>query len=106
LLPCGKTRNYIIKCLYARDDDREENKKGNKKMGKRKLFYMKKGGEAHIGKEWDSDKSSSSDSDNENVSTLSVTPGFPFSYYDVVLVVFKGARAVSRVPLRKDLFYG
>ena len=27
-------------------------------------------------------------------------------YYDVVSVVFKGARAVSRVPLRKDLFYG
>jgi hypothetical protein len=28
---------------------------------------------------------------------------FPF-YYDVILVAFKGARAVSRVPLRKDLF--
>jgi hypothetical protein len=26
--------------------------------------------------------------------------------YDVILVVFKGARAVSRVPLRKDLFIG
>jgi hypothetical protein len=25
-------------------------------------------------------------------------------YYDVILVSFKGARAVSRVPLRKDLF--
>jgi hypothetical protein len=31
---------------------------------------------------------------------------FPFFYYDVILVVFKGARAVSRVPLRKDLFVG
>jgi hypothetical protein len=31
---------------------------------------------------------------------------FPFVYYDVILVVFKGARAVSRVPLRKDLFVG
>jgi hypothetical protein len=27
-------------------------------------------------------------------------------YYDVVSVVFKGARAVSRVPLHKDLFVG
>jgi hypothetical protein len=27
-------------------------------------------------------------------------------YYDVILVAFKGARAVSRVPLRKDLFVG
>ena len=26
--------------------------------------------------------------------------------YDVILVAFKGARAVSRVPLRKDLFVG
>ena len=26
--------------------------------------------------------------------------------YDIILVAFKGARAVSRVPLRKDLFYG
>jgi hypothetical protein len=31
---------------------------------------------------------------------------FPSSYYDVILVAFKGARAVSRVPLRKDLFVG
>jgi hypothetical protein len=31
---------------------------------------------------------------------------FPLFYYDVILVVFKGARAVSRVPLRKDLFVG
>jgi hypothetical protein len=27
-------------------------------------------------------------------------------YYDVILVSFKGARVVSRVPLRKDLFIG
>jgi hypothetical protein len=31
---------------------------------------------------------------------------FPLFYYDVILVVFKGARAVSRMPLRKDLFIG
>jgi hypothetical protein len=30
----------------------------------------------------------------------------PYHVYDVILVVFKGARAVSRVPLRKDLFVG
>jgi hypothetical protein len=29
---------------------------------------------------------------------------FPLLYYDVILVAFQGARAVSRVPLRKDLF--
>jgi hypothetical protein len=31
---------------------------------------------------------------------------FSLLYYDVILVVFKGSRAVSRVPLRKDLFVG
>jgi hypothetical protein len=31
---------------------------------------------------------------------------FPSSYYDVILVAFKGAQAVSRVPLHKDLFVG
>jgi hypothetical protein len=37
---------------------------------------------------------------------LSVIRDFPFSYYDVILVAFKGARAVSRVSLRKDMFFG
>jgi hypothetical protein len=31
---------------------------------------------------------------------------FSLFYYDGILVAFKGARAVSRVPLRKDLFIG
>jgi hypothetical protein len=31
---------------------------------------------------------------------------FPLLYYDVILVAFQGARADSRVPLRKDLFVG
>jgi hypothetical protein len=31
---------------------------------------------------------------------------FPLFDYDVILVAFKGARVVSRVPLRKDLFVG
>jgi hypothetical protein len=31
---------------------------------------------------------------------------FSLIYYDVILVSFKGARAVSGVPLRKDLFIG
>jgi hypothetical protein len=30
---------------------------------------------------------------------------FPF-YYDDILVAFKGTRAISRVPLRKELFVG
>jgi hypothetical protein len=30
----------------------------------------------------------------------------PFFIIDVILVAFKGARVVSQVPLRKDLFVG
>jgi hypothetical protein len=37
---------------------------------------------------------------------LSMIRCFPLFYYDVILVTFKGARAVSRVSLRKDLFVG
>jgi hypothetical protein len=38
-----------------------------------------------------------------NMMRFTIDTLFPF-YYDVILVVFKGTRAVSRVPLRKDLF--
>jgi hypothetical protein len=49
--------DYIDKCPHSSDDDRvEEYMKGKKKMGKKKIFYKKKGDEAHIGKEWDSTK--------------------------------------------------
>jgi hypothetical protein len=63
---CGKTGHFIENCPYAKyDDGREEEKKGKKKFGNNK-FYKKKGGEAHIDKEWDSDESSS-DFDDDGV---------------------------------------
>jgi hypothetical protein len=55
---CGKIGHFIANCP-DNDSDQEQEKKREKKKA-----YKKAKGEAHLGKEWDSD-CSSSDSDNE-----------------------------------------
>jgi hypothetical protein len=59
---CGKTGHFIANCP---DNDSDQ---GQEKSGKRekKKTYKKAKGEAHLGKEWDSD-CSSSDSDDEGL---------------------------------------
>jgi hypothetical protein len=59
---CGKTGHFIAQCLNNENDQEQE------KHGKRekKKVYKKSKGEAHLGKEWDSD-CSSSDSDDEGL---------------------------------------
>jgi hypothetical protein len=59
---CGKTGHFIAQCPDNNDDQEQE------KHGKRekKKVYKKVKGEAHLGKEWDSD-CSSSDSDDEGL---------------------------------------
>jgi hypothetical protein len=52
---CGKSNHFIAKCSYTSDSDRDEDKKVEMKMEK-KRYYKKKGGEAHMGREWDSDE--------------------------------------------------
>jgi hypothetical protein len=46
--------HFIAKCQYTSDSGRDNDKKGKKKMEK-KRYYNKKGGEVHMGWEWDSD---------------------------------------------------
>jgi hypothetical protein len=67
---CRKTGHSIKNCTYddGDDDDKEEDKKGEKKVENKK-FFKKKGGEAHISKEWDSDDNSPKSND-EGVATL------------------------------------
>jgi hypothetical protein len=62
---CGKTGHFIAQCP---DNDNDQ---GQEKYGKRekKKNYKKAKGEAHLGKEWDSD-CSSSDSDDEGLAAL------------------------------------
>jgi hypothetical protein len=59
---CGKTGHFIAQCPD------NENDQGDERHGKRenKKVYKKAKGEAHLGKEWDSD-CSSSDSDGEGL---------------------------------------
>jgi hypothetical protein len=59
---CGKTGHFIAQCPDNNNDQEQE------KHGKRekKKAYKKAKGEAHLGKEWDSD-CSSSDSNNEGL---------------------------------------
>jgi hypothetical protein len=59
---CGKYGHFIAQCP-DNDNDQAQEKRGKKE---RKKNYRKAKGEAHIGKEWDSD-CSSSDSDDEGL---------------------------------------
>ena len=59
---CGKTGHFIANCPNN-DSDQGQEKSGKKE---KKKSYMKVKGEAHLGKEWDSD-CSSSDSDDEGL---------------------------------------
>src|SRR5688572_30839831 len=58
---CGKIGHFIANCP---DNDSDQEKKSGK--WEKKKNYKKAKGEAHLGKEWDSD-CSSSDSDNEGL---------------------------------------
>jgi hypothetical protein len=73
---CGKSGHFIAKCPYSSESDRDEDKKGKKKIEKKK-YYKKKGGEAHMGREWDSDKGST-DSSDEDAANITVNKGLLF----------------------------
>jgi hypothetical protein len=73
---CGKSGNFIAKCPYTSESDRDD-KKGKKKMAKKK-YYKKKGGEAHMGREWDSDESSTDSSSDEDAANITVNKGLIF----------------------------
>jgi hypothetical protein len=50
---CGKPGHFIAKCPLSSDSDRGDDKKGKRREKKR--YYNKKGGDAHVCREWDSD---------------------------------------------------
>jgi hypothetical protein len=71
---CGKYGHYIANCPYEHreeDDDKKKNKKEEKSYKKDKHYKKKIYGEAHIGKEWDSDDESSN-SDSDSVVTVAI----------------------------------
>jgi hypothetical protein len=68
---CGKYGHYIVTCPHEhRDEENDKKKKKKKESYKKDKYYKKKTyGEAHIGKEWDSDDESS-DSDSDGLATM------------------------------------
>jgi hypothetical protein len=74
---CGKSGHFIAKCPYTSDSDRDDDKKGKKKMEK-KRYYKKKGREAHMGWEWDSNESSIDSSSDEDTANITINKGLLF----------------------------
>jgi hypothetical protein len=73
---CGKPGHFIAKCPLSCDSDRGNDKKGKRREKKR--YYKKKGGDAHVCREWNSDKSSTDSSSDEDVANIAVTKGLLF----------------------------
>jgi hypothetical protein len=73
---CGKLGHFIAKCPMSSDSDMDNDKKGRKK--EKKKCYKKKGGDAHVCREWDSDESSTDSSSDEDAANIAVNKGLLF----------------------------
>jgi hypothetical protein len=73
---CGKPGHFIAKCPMSSDSDRGDDKRG--KRTEKKKYYKKKGGDAHVCREWDSDESSTDSSSNEDTANIVVNNGLLF----------------------------
>jgi hypothetical protein len=73
---CGKSGHFIAKCPISSESDRDGDNRGKKKEKKR--YYKKKGGDAHICWEWDSDGSSTDSSSYEDAANIAVNKGLLF----------------------------
>jgi hypothetical protein len=72
----GKPGHFIAKCPLSSDSDRDNDKRGKKK--EKKKYYKKKGGDAHVCREWDSDESSTDSSSDEDATNITVNKGLLF----------------------------
>jgi hypothetical protein len=73
---CGKPGHFIAKCPMSSDSDRGDDKRGEKK--EKKKYYKRKGGNAHVCREWDSDESSIESSSNEDAANIAANKGLLF----------------------------
>jgi hypothetical protein len=76
---CGKPGHFIAKYPMSSDSDRNNDKKGKRKE---KKYYKKKGVDAHICREWDSDESSTDSSSDEDATNIAVNKGLLFPNVD------------------------
>jgi hypothetical protein len=86
---CGKTGHFIAQCP-DNDNDQTQDKHGKRE---KKKNYRKAKGEAHIGKEWDSD-CSSSDSEDEGLaaSAFNKSSLFPNEHHTCLMAKEKKVR--------------
>ena len=93
---CGKIGHFIANCP-DNDSDKEQGKSGK---WEKKKTYKKAKGEAHLGKEWDSD-CSSSDSDNEGLaaSAFNKSALFPNEHHTCLMAKEK------KVNIRSTITY-
>jgi hypothetical protein len=73
---CGKPGHFIAKCSMSRDSDRDNDKKGKRK--EKKKYYKKKGGDAHVCREWDSNESTTDSSSDEDAANIAINKGLLF----------------------------
>jgi hypothetical protein len=73
---CGKPGHFIAKCPLSSDSDRDNDKRGKRREKKR--YHKKKGGDAHVCREWNSDESSSDSSSDEDAANITITKGLLF----------------------------
>jgi hypothetical protein len=73
---CGKPGHFIAKCPLSSDSDRGDYKKGKRREKKR--YHKKRGDDAHVCREWDSDESSSDSSSDEDAANIAITKGLLF----------------------------
>jgi hypothetical protein len=85
---CGKTGHFIAQCP-DNENDQVQDKKGKKEKRK---FYRKTKGEAHIGKEWDSNCSSSNSDDERLVASAFKSSLFPNEYHTCLMAKEKKVR--------------
>jgi hypothetical protein len=91
---CGKIGHFIANCP-DNDSDQEQGKSGK---WEKKKTYKKAKGEAHLGKEWDSD-CSSSDSDNEGLaaSAFNKSALFPNEHHTCLMAKEKKVNTRSTI---------
>jgi hypothetical protein len=100
---CGKPGHFIAKCPLSSDSDRDNDKKGKRREKKR--HYKKKGGDAHVCREWDSDESSTDSSSDENAANIAVTKGLLFPNVGHKCLMAKDGKR-KKVKSRSSTKYG
>jgi hypothetical protein len=76
IIKCGKPDHFIAKCHMSSDSDRGNDKREKRK--EKKKYYKRKGGDANVCREWDSDMSSTDSSSDEDAANIAVNKGLLF----------------------------